>query len=76
MRYLGKVASILSLRADLEHVHVSVVCFYVMYLMLMNHNSNCYTNFKVFKLFCNYCFLSFAMEASSVSGCFLKYMYI
>ena len=26
MRYLGKVASILSLRADLEHVHVSVVC--------------------------------------------------
>ena len=28
MRYLGKVASILSLRADLEHVHVSVVCLY------------------------------------------------
>jgi len=28
MRYLGKVASILSLRADLEHVHVSVVFLY------------------------------------------------
>ena len=31
MRYLGKVASILSLRADLEHVHVSVVCLLSMY---------------------------------------------
>lgn len=28
MRYLGKVAAILSLRTDLEHVHVSVLCLY------------------------------------------------
>ena len=32
MRYLGKVASILSLRADLEHVHVSVVCLWKCYV--------------------------------------------
>ena len=28
MRYLGKVASILSLRADLEHVHVSIILWW------------------------------------------------
>lgn len=32
MRYLGKVASILSLRADLEHVHVSVLCLCACYV--------------------------------------------
>ena len=37
MRYLGKVASILSLRADLEHVHVSVTYANVdVMFMLMN----------------------------------------
>ena len=29
MRYLGKVASILSLRADLEHVYVSRFCWLI-----------------------------------------------
>lgn len=38
MRYLGKVASILSLRADLEHVHVSVVCFYAYYVCDVNES--------------------------------------
>ena len=39
MRYLGKVASILSLRADLEHVHVSVVCLYTCYRYVHVHES-------------------------------------
>lgn len=43
MRYLGKVASILSLRADLEHVHVSVVFLYTCYVHVHESFKACFS---------------------------------
>ncbi len=58
MRYLGKVAAILALRADLEHVHVSVAywCFVYKWLELKSRTfnwkkaSNCKLNYCLFPL--------------------------